>query len=68
MDNKNGKKEKQTPSQCDLCAYYDYDEDWEEYVCGMNMDEDDMIKFYQSRTSCPYFRFYDEYNIFRKQN
>ncbi|MBE7051550.1 MAG: hypothetical protein E7395_03125 [Ruminococcaceae bacterium] len=68
MDNKKVKKEKQTPSQCDMCAYYDYDEDWEEYVCGMNMDEDDMIKFYQSRTSCPYFRFYDEYKIVRKQN
>ena len=68
MDNKKPKQKKEVPSQCDMCAYYDYDEEWEEYVCAMNMDEDDMVRFYQSRSSCPYFRFYDEYAIVRKQN
>jgi len=67
MNSKN-KKEKSAPSQCEMCAYYDYDEDWEDYVCIMNMDEDDMVKFYQSKSSCPYFKFYDEYKIVRRQN
>ena len=69
MDN-NKKQKNANPiqSQCEFCAYYDYDEDWEEYVCNANMDEDDMVRFYESRTSCPLFKFYDEYKIVRKQN
>lgn len=68
MDRKKNEQNKKPQSQCDMCAYYDYDEEWDEYVCIMNMDEDDMLKFYQSRSSCPYFKFYDEYKIVRKQN
>lgn len=64
----NNKKEKPAQSQCDMCAYYDYDEEWDDYVCIMNMDEDDMVRFYQSKSSCPYFKFYDEYKIVRRQN
>lgn len=67
MQNKNNSKKVQ--SQCDMCAYYDYDEDYEEYVCIMNMDEDETARFYSAGSnSCPYFRFYDEYKIVRKQN
>ena len=62
------KKKSSVQSQCEMCAYYDYDEEWEEYVCIMNMDEDEMARFYQSRSSCPYFRFYDEYKMVQKQN
>lgn len=62
------KKEKKMQSQCDMCAYFDYDENYEEYVCIMNMDEDETARFYSSRESCPYFRFYDEYKIVQKQN
>ncbi len=66
--NKKETNKKITASQCESCAYYDYDEDWEEYVCIMNMDEDDMTRLYQSRESCPYYKFYDEYQVVRKQN
>ena len=45
MESKKSKNKKEAPSQCDMCAYYDYDEEWEEYVCAMNMDEDDMVRF-----------------------
>lgn len=68
MDKKKQKNNTPAPTQCEMCAYYDYDEEWEEYVCSMNMDEDEMVRFYESRTGCPYFKFYDEYKIVRKQN
>lgn len=55
-------------SQCDICAYFDYDETYEDYICMLNMDEDDIQRFYSSHSSCPYFKFYDEYKIVRKQN
>ncbi len=67
MEKKNQNK-KSSPTQCEMCAYFDYDEEWEEYVCSMNMDEDEMVRFYESRSSCPYFKFYDEYSVVRKQN
>ena len=27
-------------SQCDTCWYYEYDEEWDEEVCRMDLDED----------------------------
>lgn len=59
---------KKVQAQCEMCAYYDYDEDYDDYLCIMNMDEDETARFYGSHSSCPYFRFYDEYKIVRKQN
>ena len=32
-------------NDCDTCAYYAYDEDWECYTCMVNMDEDDYARF-----------------------
>ena len=52
-----------------MCAYFDYDDDYEEYVCIMNMDEDEAVRYYSgSHQNCPYFRFYDEYKVVQKQN
>ena len=31
--------------ECDTCANYTYDEEYEEYVCDVNMDEDDYVRF-----------------------
>lgn len=54
---------------CEYCSNYVYDEDYECYVCDMDLDEDEMVRFLQGRSfSCPYFRFDDEYRIVRKQN
>ncbi|MBP0958999.1 MAG: hypothetical protein IKL70_03705 [Oscillospiraceae bacterium] len=54
--------------ECELCAYYAYDEDYEDYVCTVNMDEDDMWRIMESkRKECPYFTLGDEYRIARKQ-
>jgi hypothetical protein len=54
-------------TQCESCAYFDYDEDFDSYVCSVNLDEDDMSSFYGGN-SCPYYSFYDEYKVVRKQN
>jgi len=52
-----------------MCAYYDYDEEYECYVCNVNMDEDDYAGFMSNKkNTCPYFIMYDEYKIVRKQN
>lgn len=56
-------------AQCDTCAYLEYDEEFEEYVCTVDMDEDDYSRFsYGAGTACPYYRNGDEYSIVRKQN
>ncbi|MBQ1369307.1 MAG: hypothetical protein IIY45_14655 [Firmicutes bacterium] len=53
---------------CETCAYLVYDEDYEEYVCDCQMDEDDYSKIRQgSFKACPYYRDGDEYKVVRKQ-
>ena len=55
-------------TNCESCEYYDYDEDWGEYVCNMDLDEDEMVRFLSGRSfSCPYYKFYDEYKTVQKQ-
>ncbi len=53
---------------CDNCVYYSYDEDYEEYICDMNMDEDDYSRILQnSFKECPYYIKDDEYKVVRHQ-
>ena len=35
---------KQQQSSCDTCLYYIYDEDYESYMCDMDMDEDEYVR------------------------
>ena len=61
-------EKKNTASNCESCVFYDYDEDFEAYVCTVNLDQDEMSSFLVGRTkSCPYYRFYDEYKSVHKQ-
>ncbi|MDD7675040.1 MAG: DUF6472 family protein [Eubacteriales bacterium] len=54
---------------CESCEYYDYDEDWGENVCRVELDEDEMLRFLTgTNSSCPYYKFYDEYKSVQKQN
>ena len=54
---------------CESCEYYDYDEFSEQYVCKIDLDEDEYLDFINSRTKeCPYHKFYDEYKSVQKQN
>ena len=60
---------KKSPTRCEDCAYNVYDEEYEEYVCSINLDEDEMLRFLSgSDYTCPYYKFYDEYKIVQKQN
>lgn len=52
---------------CEHCMNYEYDEEFEEYCCSINMDEDEYVRFLHEK-KCPYFRFGDEYTIVKKQN
>ena len=55
-------------NNCENCAYYSYDEDYECYVCDMDMDEDDWVRLVSdSHSQCPYYRNGDEYAVVRKQ-
>lgn len=62
------KKKKAETTCCDTCSNYVYDEDYEYYVCDVNLDEDEMSNFMRgTMTSCPYYRLDNEYLIVRKQ-
>ncbi len=54
---------------CESCANYIYDDESDCMYCGINLDEDEMQRFLSSQTyDCPYYDFYDEYGIVRRQN
>ncbi len=55
-------------NDCDTCAYLVYDEDYEGYVCDVDMDEDEYARFLSdSHAHCPYYRNGDEYAVVRHQ-
>lgn len=63
-----GMSRKNMQGDCDSCAFYAYDEDYETYVCDARMDEDDYVRLMSdSHFSCPYYQSGDEYRIVRKQ-
>lgn len=53
--------------QCDTCAFLVYDEDYEEYVCDVDMDEDEMARMMATHKDCPFYRDGDEYKVVRHQ-
>lgn len=56
-------------TNCDSCVYYDYDDEYDTYICMMNLDQDEMEKFVSySFDNCPYYKAYDEYKMVKKQN
>ena len=63
-------RRKNTPEpRCEDCLYYDYDEEYEDYVCRMSFDEDEAVRYLSGgRMRCPYYRYYDEYKSVQKQN
>ena len=55
-------------NSCDYCSNYEYDEELEYYVCMVNLDKDEMLRFItDTHYDCPYFQMDDEYKIVRKQ-
>lgn len=63
------RKESKKQTNCESCVYYDYDDELDDYVCTVNLDEDEALDFISGRNNnCSYYRFYDEYKSVRKQN
>ena len=53
---------------CETCTYFTYDEDYECYVCDIDMDEDEDVRLMSDdHYRCPYYRNGDEYLVVRKQ-
>lgn len=62
------KKKVKQQSSCDSCAYLIYDDEYEEYVCDVSIDEDEMARMMADHHySCPYYKYGDEYSVVRKQ-
>ena len=60
--------ERKQAGNCESCVFYDYDEEYDCYECGVNLDQDELARFLSGHTnSCPYYRFYDEYKSVHKQ-
>ena len=38
------------PANCESCEFYDYDEEYDAYVCLVSLDEDDMCDFLSHNT------------------
>ena len=62
------KRKMGSDSKCISCTYYTFDDDYEEYVCDINMDEDEYMRLISdSHYECPYYRSGDDYKVVRKQ-
>lgn len=62
-------KKSKNATNCESCVYYDYDEYQEDYICTVNLDEDEYARFNAGQNKdCPYYKFYDEYKTVQKQN
>lgn len=56
-------------SNCENCSNFVYNYECECYMCRINLDEDEMVRFLTNTfASCPYFQLDDDYKIVRKQN
>ena len=55
-------------SLCETCWHYDYDEEYEEYFCTMDLDEDEVYRYLvASQSRCPFYRQGDDYTLARRQ-
>ena len=53
---------------CEMCQFYEYDEERARYYCAKDLDEDEQYAFMTgSFRACPYFSDGDEYKTVRKQ-
>lgn len=57
-----------SPHNCEECNNYVYDDEDECYVCEMDLDEDDMVKFLTGNyPDCPYYQSNNEYEVVKHQ-
>ena len=61
-------KKRKIYGTCETCTYYSYDEEFEQYVCDVNMDEVEYCRFLSNKNyRCPYWRDGNEYAVVRHQ-
>ena len=54
--------------ECETCWHYDYDEEYDEYYCMMDLDEDEAYRLLSAPSAhCPYYRQGDDYTLARRQ-
>ena len=54
--------------KCETCVWYVYDEDYDDYICDMDLDEDELARFLAADTrACPLLGPGDDYITARKQ-
>ena len=59
---------RKTAANCESCMNYEYDDDYECYVCTQDLDEDEMYRFLSDTFyQCPYYQLDDEYAVVRHQ-
>ena len=57
------------PRNCESCEYFDYDEEVEDYICKIDLDEDEYLDYLVAKNrECPYYKYYDECKSVQKQN
>ena len=55
-------------ANCDCCANYVYDEEFDYYICLIDLDQDEMERFTSFATAgCPYFRYDDDHTLASRQ-
>ena len=55
-------------TECESCWHFDYDEEYDEYYCMMDLDEDEVNRFFASKQCrCPSYRKGDDYTLARRQ-
>ena len=53
---------------CETCAFFAYDEEYDEYYCDVGMDQDEVAHLVMNNyRECPYYRNGDEYETVRHQ-
>ncbi len=53
---------------CETCVYYYFDEDYDGYICDMDIDEDDYGRLVEGHfKECPFYRDGDDYKVVRHQ-
>ena len=56
-------------TNCEDCMNYEYDEEYDEYLCSVDLDMDEAEAFLARRSqNCPFYRPGDEYTIVKEQN
>ena len=55
-------------TECESCWSYDYDEEYDAWVCLMDLDEDEVYRIESAHSRhCPFYRQGDDYTLARRQ-